>query len=51
VRLLERTGVSVAPGSGFGRNGEGWFRLALTRPETEIAEGLERMSGLGLWTS
>jgi LL-diaminopimelate aminotransferase len=51
VRLLERTGVSVAPGSGFGRNGEGWFRVALTRPETEIAEGLERMAGLGLWTS
>jgi LL-diaminopimelate aminotransferase len=51
VRLLERTGVSVAPGSGFGKNGEGWFRVALTRPEAEIAEGLERMAGLNLWTS
>jgi len=51
VRLLEKTGVSVAPGSGFGKNGEGWFRLALTRPEAEIAEALERMAGLALWTS
>jgi LL-diaminopimelate aminotransferase len=51
VRLLEKTGVSVAPGSGFGKNGEGWFRLALTRPEAEIAEGLGRMAGLNLWTS
>jgi LL-diaminopimelate aminotransferase len=51
VHLLEKTGVSVAPGSGFGQNGEGWFRMALTRPEAEIAEGLERMAGLKLWTS
>ncbi|MBN1504666.1 MAG: aminotransferase class I/II-fold pyridoxal phosphate-dependent enzyme [Candidatus Eisenbacteria bacterium] len=51
VFLLERVGVTVAPGSGFGRNGEGWFRVALTRPDTEIAEGLERIAGLRLWTS
>ena len=51
VLLLEKTGVSVAPGSGFGRNGEGWFRLALTRPEAEIEDGLKRMAGLNLWTS
>jgi LL-diaminopimelate aminotransferase len=51
VQMLEKTAVSVAPGSGFGRNGEGWFRIALTRPEAQIAEGLQRMAGLNLWTS
>jgi LL-diaminopimelate aminotransferase len=51
ARLLEKANVSVAPGSGFGHNGEGWFRIALTRPEAEIAEGLDRMAGLNLWTS
>jgi LL-diaminopimelate aminotransferase len=51
VRLLEKANVSVAPGSGFGHNGEGWFRIALTRPEDEIAEGLDRMACLNLWTS
>ncbi len=51
VQMLEKTAVSLAPGSGFGKNGEGWFRIALTRPEAQIAEGLERMAGLKLWTS
>ncbi|MCX5801007.1 MAG: aminotransferase class I/II-fold pyridoxal phosphate-dependent enzyme [Candidatus Eisenbacteria bacterium] len=51
VRLLEEANVSVAPGSGFGNNGEGWFRIALTRPEEEIAEGLAKIASLNLWTS
>jgi len=51
VALLEKAGVSVAPGSGFGSNGEGWFRMALTRPGSEIAEGFQRISGLKLWTN
>lgn len=51
VRLLNEANVSVAPGSGFGSNGEGWFRIALTRPDGEIAQGLERMASLNLWTS
>ncbi|MFH0777016.1 MAG: aminotransferase class I/II-fold pyridoxal phosphate-dependent enzyme [Candidatus Eisenbacteria bacterium] len=51
VRLLEKAGVCVVPGSGFGQNGEGWFRIALTRPEAEIARGLQRMAELKLWTS
>ena len=51
VRLLEKANVCVAPGSGFGNNGEGWFRIALTRPDTEIAEGFERIAGLNLWTN
>jgi len=51
VRVLEKANVSVAPGSGFGSNGEGWFRIALTRPVDEIDEGFERIASLNLWTS
>ncbi|UCF79605.1 MAG: aminotransferase class I/II-fold pyridoxal phosphate-dependent enzyme [Candidatus Eiseniibacteriota bacterium] len=51
VLLLEKAAVCVAPGSGFGTYGEGWFRIALTRPEAEIAEGFRRVASLNLWTS
>ena len=36
-------GVVVTPGIGFGQNGEGFVRLALTQPENRIEEALERM--------
>ncbi len=28
--LLEKVGVNVAPGNGYGQYGEGFFRIALT---------------------
>ncbi len=39
--LLEKTGVALTPGSGFGSAGSGWLRLALVRPacELEVATG------------
>ena len=40
--MLER-GVVVTPGSGFGKEGEGFFRIALTVPEERIREALERI--------
>jgi LL-diaminopimelate aminotransferase len=40
--LLER-GVVTTPGIGFGRNGEGWFRMALTVPEEDLRRTLELM--------
>lgn len=36
-------GVVVTPGIGFGKNGEGFVRMALTQPESRIEEALERM--------
>ncbi len=36
-------GVVVTPGTGFGQNGEGFVRMALTQPESRIEEALERM--------
>ena len=41
--LLEKTGVVGTPGSGFGRNGEGYFRLtAFGRPDA-TREAMERI--------
>lgn len=37
VRLVEATGVAVAPGAGFGKSGEGYVRFALVH-EPEILE-------------
>lgn len=42
--LLENAGVSVAPGSFFGENGEGYIRISLTSPEPRIAEAIDRIS-------
>ncbi|MHB8055081.1 MAG: aminotransferase class I/II-fold pyridoxal phosphate-dependent enzyme [Candidatus Aminicenantales bacterium] len=43
IRLLERTGVSVGPGSAFGRGGEGFIRISLTAKDEEIRDALRRM--------
>ncbi len=41
-RMLD-VGVVVTPGIGFGENGEGYIRLALTQTLERIEEALERM--------
>lgn len=41
--LLEKTGVVVTPGSGFGKFGEGYFRIALTVNEERLQEAMERI--------
>jgi LL-diaminopimelate aminotransferase len=41
-RMLD-VGVVVTPGIGFGSNGEGFVRMALTQPVERIEEALERM--------
>jgi LL-diaminopimelate aminotransferase len=41
-RMLDQ-GVVVTPGVGFGQNGEGFVRMALTQPTDRIEEALERM--------
>ncbi len=47
AELLERTGVVVAPGSGFGRAGEGYVRVALCVSEERLAEAGRRMAEAG----
>ncbi|MGQ9532464.1 MAG: LL-diaminopimelate aminotransferase [Desulfotomaculales bacterium] len=41
--VLERAGVVVTPGNGYGRYGEGYFRISLTLPTERLAEALGRM--------
>jgi LL-diaminopimelate aminotransferase len=41
-RMLD-VGVVVTPGIGFGHNGEGFVRMALTQPVPRLEEALERM--------
>ena len=45
-RLLDEAGIVVTPGAGFGPHGEGYFRAALTVPETRLTEALERIRRL-----
>ncbi|HYF94117.1 MAG TPA: aminotransferase class I/II-fold pyridoxal phosphate-dependent enzyme [Symbiobacteriaceae bacterium] len=48
MELLERTGVTVVPGSGFGERGEGYVRIALVQSEARLAEAAERIGRSGL---
>lgn len=41
--LMEETGVIVVPGSGFGRFGQGYVRIALVQPEELLEEAVERI--------
>jgi len=41
--LLEREGIVVTPGNGFGEAGEGYIRMALTVDETRLKEAIERL--------
>jgi LL-diaminopimelate aminotransferase len=45
-RLLDRAGVFVAPGNGYGERGEGYVRLSLTVPDARLAEAMERLGGV-----
>lgn len=40
--LLDKR-VAVAPGSAFGRSGEGWIRLCLAATEADLLEGIARL--------
>ncbi len=44
LHLLEQTGVWVTPGSGFGEQGEGYFRLSLAEPDERLSEAVRRLA-------
>lgn len=46
--LLDKTGVVVSPGSGFGNAGEGYVRVALCAPADRLREAGDRMARAGL---
>ncbi len=43
IRLMERGNVAVAPGIGFGEEGEGYLRLALVENDHRIRQALRQM--------
>ena len=43
IRLMEEANVAVAPGIGFGEEGEGYLRLALVENEHRIRQALRQM--------
>jgi LL-diaminopimelate aminotransferase len=45
--VLEEAAVAVSPGSAYGPSGEGWFRIALTTPDEQLSEAVERLASLG----
>jgi LL-diaminopimelate aminotransferase len=42
-KLLDKCGILVVPGSGYGQTGEGYVRMAITLPKERIAEAIQRM--------
>jgi LL-diaminopimelate aminotransferase len=43
--LLEKVGVAVTPGIGYGGSGEGYVRFSLTIPDAALVKGLSRLAG------
>ncbi len=46
--LLERAGVVITPGVGFGKHGEGFFRLAFCMSGERLKEACDRIKGLNI---
>lgn len=46
--LLEKCGIIVPPGNGYGAAGEGFFRIALTVSEERMQEAIQRMKDAGI---
>ena len=44
AEVLDRAGVVVTPGIGYGQYGEGYVRLSVTTPDDRVEEGLRRLS-------
>ena len=42
--ILEKFGIVVTPGIGYGKNGEGHVRLSLTIPDAGLVKGLSRLA-------
>ena len=42
--VLDKAGVVITPGSGYGASGEGYFRISLTIEEQRVREAAERLS-------
>lgn len=45
AELLDKVGIVVTPGRGYGKEGEGYIRLSLTISDAALVKGLSRLSG------
>jgi len=43
-KLLDEVGIAVTPGTGYGREGEGYVRFSLTISDDRLEEGVSRLS-------
>ncbi len=43
TKILEKAGVVVTPGVGYGPHGEGYFRISLTVPDARLEEAMGRI--------
>lgn len=43
AELLDKAGMAVTPGTGYGREGEGYIRLSITQPDARFNEGVKRL--------
>jgi alanine-synthesizing transaminase len=43
IEMMNRANVAVAPGAGFGIEGEGFLRLALVENENRVSQALKQM--------
>ena len=46
--LLDKCGIIVPPGNGYGAAGEGFFRIALTVADERMHEAIQRMKDAGI---
>jgi len=46
TRVFESTGVLLTPGTGFGAEGEGYFRIALTCPVETLGRALDKIEAV-----
>ena len=51
ARVLDSSGVVTTPGVGFGRNGEGYFRLALCSEVAAVKKAMALLAEAGLWAA
>jgi len=43
IDLLDKTGILVVPGNGYGALGEGYFRISITSPPDRLHEAIHRL--------
>ena len=47
--VLNKSGVVLVPGSGFGENGEGWFRMSIVAEDEQMLEVIRRLKEDGFY--